>query len=271
MEVGGDVTGVHVERGVPFATPRDVDLRANVFRPSGDPAGWRTTAIVHVHGGVWNRGERTFFDDRCRAMAERGFPAATVDYRLAPEATYPAAVRDVETAVRWARATDAVSERTDRVVLVGHSAGAHLSALVAATAHRTPAGDRPGVPDDGFGDASAAPDGVVCFDGPYDLMGAEPGGETAQFVGCEPTEDPELYREASPRERADASHPPALLYHAADDEWLTRRETRAYRDVLACHGVDVDLHTPPGDHFFFADAPWFERTVEHTVDLVDAL
>jgi len=152
------------------------------------------------------------------------------------------------------RSGDALDRAPSRVVLVGHSAGAHLAALAAATAA------------DG-----ARPDGVVCFDGPYDLLGAEPGGETAEFMGCEPTERPERYREASPRERADADHPPALLYHAAVDEWLTRRETRAYRDVLACHGVDVALHTPPGDHFFFTEAPWFERTLGHTVEFVDRL
>ncbi len=254
-----------MERDVRFERRPECDLHANLFAPAGDLAGWRDVAFLHVHGGVWNRGERGFFDDRCRAVAERGFPTLTVDYRLSGDATYPAALHDVETAIRWVRSGEAFGVAPERVMLVGHSAGAHLAALAAST------GDEAAglAPDDGYGDASTAVDGVVCFDGPYDLLGAEPGGETADFIGCDPTDDPERYREASPRERATADHPPTLLYHADDDEWLTRRETRAYRDTLACHGVDVELRTPPGDHFFFTEPPWFDRTVEQTIAFAD--
>lgn len=257
------MTDVRTERSVRFKRTPECDLAANWFLPA--PAQRRPVVVVHVHGGVWNRGERSFFDDRCRALAERGVPAVTVDYRLSDQATYPAALRDVRSAVRWVRANAPFGTTPDRVVLTGHSAGAHLAALTAATAHGAAA------PEDGYGDATSGVDGVVCFDGPYDLLGAEPGGETADFIGGDPTDVPERYREASPRERATGDHPPARLYHAEDDEWLTARETRAYRDTLALTGVDVDLRTPPGDHFFFTESPWFERTLDHTVAFLDEL
>ncbi|MFC6954452.1 alpha/beta hydrolase [Halorubellus litoreus] len=256
-----------VDRDVSFKSTPERDLHANCFRPSASSEDLERGAVaVHVHGGVWNRGDREFFDDRCRALAARGLPAVTVDYRLSGEATYPAALQDVRSAVRWVRSERPLGFDPEAVVLVGHSAGAHLAALTAATASQ-PAHSP--TPTDPYGEASTAVDGVVCFDGPYDLFGAEPGSETADFVGGDPTDVPDRYRAASPREQADGQHPPALLYHADDDEWLTRRETRAYRDVLNCAGVDVELKTPPGDHFFFTDDPWFERTVEHTLDFVD--
>jgi len=270
------VLAVTADREIPFKSTPARELLANAFHPDADAttlagaeaARRRRTALVHVHGGVWNRGERSFFDDRCRALAARGFTALTVDYRLSGEATYPAALQDVQSAVRWLRADPPSRQAIDRIVLVGHSAGAHLTALVAATSDDP---DHAPSPADDYGDAPTAVDGIVCFDGPYDLLGAEPGGETAEFIGADPTEAPERYRAASPREQATSAHPSALLYHADDDEWLTRRETRAYRDVLAHDGVDVDLHAPPGDHFFFTEPPWFERTVDHTVDFVDSL
>lgn len=255
-----DVTS---KRKVRFKQTPERDLFANVFLPASDD--WRRTVLVHVHGGVWNRGDRSFFDDRCRALAAKGFPALTVDYRLSGEATYPAAAEDVKSAVRWVRSEEPFGITPRRIVLCGHSAGAHLAALTAATPNAEP------TPDDEYEGTATAVDGLVGFDGPYDCLGAEEDGETADFLGGSPTEIPDRYRHASPRERVTSAHPPTLLYHAKDDEWLTLRETRAYRDVLNVAGVDVELRTPPGDHFFFTEEPWFERTLDQTVTFVERI
>lgn len=249
------------KQGIRFKQTPERDLLANVFLPPADD--WRHTVVIHVHGGVWNRGDRSFFDDRCRAFAEQGIPALTIDYRLSGEATYPAALTDVKSAVRWVRSEEPFGTAPHQIVLCGHSAGAHLAALTAATAERGP------TPDDGYDDTSMAVDGLVGFDGPYDCLGAKEDGETADFLGGPPTEIPKRYREASPRAQVTPAHPPTLLYHAEDDEWLTLRETRAYRDVLNIAGVDVELRTPPGDHFFFTEEPWFERTVNQTVTFIE--
>jgi len=247
---------------VRFKRTPERDLLANVFRPP--PERRRSTTVICIHGGVWNRGERSFFDDRCRALAEHGIPAVTIDYRLSGEATYPAAAKDVKSAVQWVRQNEALGTESDHIVLCGHSAGAHLAALTAATGGDTPA------PDTEV-NASLTVDGIVCFDGPYDLLGAKEGGETADFMGGSPVEIPEQYLEASPRERATSAHPPTLLYLAEDDDWLTMRESRAYRDVLNSCNVDVELRTPPGDHFFFTEQPWFERTINHTVTFIEQI
>lgn len=248
------MSGVSTHRDVRFKRTPERDLYANAFLPSGDD--WRDTVVVHVHGGVWNRGDRSFFDDRCRALAERRLPAVTVDYRLSGEATYPAALNDVKSAVRWVRSERPFGTTPQNLVLCGHSAGAHLAALTAAT------GDTGPTPEDEFEETASTVDGIVCFDGPYDLLGAAEGSETAEFMGGDPTEIPERYRDASPRERVTEAYPPTLLYQAEDDDWLTMRETRAFRDVLNIAGVDVELYTPPGDHFFFTEDPWFGRTVD---------
>jgi acetyl esterase/lipase len=235
---------ITVKRDTRFKKTPERDLFADVFLPS--PARRERAVVICIHGGVWNRGERSFFDDRCRALAERGFPAVTVDYRLSDEASYPAALNDVKSAVRWIRSVQPFGTSPRRVILCGHSAGAHLAALTATT---TPS--EPTTPDDDYEDADTTVDGLVCFSGPYDLLGAEEDGETADFMDGSPTEVPERYREAFPRERVTSSHPPTLLYLGEDDEWITMRETRAYRDVLDIADVDVELFTPSGDHFFF--------------------
>jgi len=251
------------KRDVLFKQTPERDLLANVFLPSLEEH--RSTAVICIHGGVWNRGERSFFDDRCRALAEQGVPALTIDYRLSGEATYPAAAKDIKSAVRWVRLDESFGTIPDQIVLCGHSAGAHLAALTAATGTDKPK------PDTEVEDAALTVDGIVCFDGPYDLLGAKEHGETTDFMGGSPIEIPERYREASPRERATSAHPPTLLYLAEDDEWLTMRESRAYRDVLNILDVDVELRTLPGDHFFFTEKPWFERTVNQTVTFIEGL
>lgn len=211
------MSGVSARRDICFKQTAERDLLADIALPAGGE--WRNTVILHVHGGVWNRGERTFFDDRCHAFAERGFPSLTVDYRWSGEATYPAALHDVQSAVRWVRTEEPCGTTSQRVILCGHSAGAHLTALVAASEKRRDP------PVDGYGDTPCSVDGLVCFDGPYDLLGAEENSETADFMGGQPTDVPQLYREASPPEQVTSEHPPTLLYHAKDDEWLTLRET----------------------------------------------
>lgn len=255
------MSDVTVERELRFKRTPDGDLFATAYLP---PEGGRLeTTILLIHGGVWNRGDRSFFDERGRALADRGIPAVAIDYRLAGDATYPAALKDVKSAVRWLKSEPPTGGRPNRVVLCGHSAGAHLAALTAAAPTATPA------PDDAYGDASSAVDGLIGFAGPYDLLGAREDGETAEFIGGPPSAIPERYRDASPRERVTAAHPPTRLYHGTEDEWLTLRETRAYRDTLRLAGVDVELRTPSGDHFFFQEAPWFERTIDHTVSFLE--
>jgi acetyl esterase len=88
----------------------------------------RHGCVVYVHGGGWVTGGPTYGDELCRTLAAvSGREVLAVDYRLAPEHPFPAALDDVEAAVRWAAASYGTSE----VTLVGDSAGGNLAAGVA--------------------------------------------------------------------------------------------------------------------------------------------
>jgi acetyl esterase len=82
--------------------------------------------FVWIHGGGWALGDLDCFDSMCRAVANR-VPCSvlSVDYRLAPEHVFPAAIDDVWTAVHWA------SRRFEAVAVGGDSAGGNLAASVA--------------------------------------------------------------------------------------------------------------------------------------------
>jgi acetyl esterase len=93
------------------------------------PAGGERAALVYLHGGGWVLGGLDSHGPLCQTLAARsGQAVVAVDYRLAPEHRYPAAVQDAFTAFRWAH------ERFDRLAVGGDSAGGHLAATVARRA-----------------------------------------------------------------------------------------------------------------------------------------
>jgi len=93
------------------------------------PAGGERAALVYLHGGGWVLGGLESHGPLCQTLAARsGQAVVAVDYRLAPEHRYPAAVEDAWTAFRWSQ------ERFDQLAVGGDSAGGHLSATVARRA-----------------------------------------------------------------------------------------------------------------------------------------
>ncbi|MGG7099502.1 alpha/beta hydrolase [Rhodococcus sp. 24CO] len=86
--------------------------------------------VVHFHGGGWVTGDFDYADPLCRLLAETaGVPVVSVDYRLAPEHPFPAAVDDALTVLRWVASG---SEGLDPwIVVTGDSAGGNLAAVSA--------------------------------------------------------------------------------------------------------------------------------------------
>jgi acetyl esterase/lipase len=113
-----------------YAKPGGTELLARVYRPRGEPA-QPLIGIVDVHGGAWNRGDRTVGVHAGRGLAASGVVVASLDFRQGPDHTHPAASADVAAGVRWMRAH---ARRLDvdpgRICLMGQSSGGHLALLV---------------------------------------------------------------------------------------------------------------------------------------------
>ena len=112
------------------AVDRQVDtpsgsLRLREFRPE-DPAG----AMLHIHGGGWVTGEPALTDLLHEALADHlQLAIVSIDYRLAPEHPFPAGPDDCEAAALWLVEHATEEYGTERLLIGGESAGAHLSAL----------------------------------------------------------------------------------------------------------------------------------------------
>src|SRR5262245_19796159 len=98
LEVPDDVL---FERNVEYANPDDQHLQLNLARPKKSVG--QMPAVLCIHGGGFRAGTRESYDKLCVTLAQKGFVAATVMYRLAPKYQFPAAVQDTKAAVRWLR------------------------------------------------------------------------------------------------------------------------------------------------------------------------
>jgi acetyl esterase len=126
---GGGIFGPvpRSERAVTRVVPGpDGGVPVRIVRPEGGPR----AVLLHIHGGGWTLGGADQQDPLLEALADRcGVAAVSVEYRLAPEHPYPAAPDDCEAAALWLLREGRAEFGTDRLLIGGESAGAHLAVV----------------------------------------------------------------------------------------------------------------------------------------------
>ena len=106
-------------------------LTLNVFSPKKKDKELKQV-LVFVHGGNWANGDKSLYGFFGRGMAKKGIVAVVIDYRLYPSTTYDGMAMDVAQSVKWVKEHIAsYGGNPDSIFISGHSAGAHLAALIA--------------------------------------------------------------------------------------------------------------------------------------------
>jgi len=188
----------------------------------------RRPVIVFFYGGSWNSGRRQGYAFAARALAARGFVVIVPDYRLVPEVRYPDFLRDCAAAVRWTRGhAGRWGGDGERIVLIGHSAGAYNAAMVALD---------PGL----LGPDRGAIRGFAALAGPADFLPLDDPASIAAF-GAWPRP-----AETQPVSHAALGSPPALLLHGTGDTRVRLRNSRRLAARLEAAGGDVRLKLYPG-------------------------
>ncbi|WBY01439.1 alpha/beta hydrolase [Ramlibacter tataouinensis] len=121
------------------------DIALRLYRPAGSDAGQALPVLVYYHGGGWVIGNLDTHDVLCRQLCNgSGCAVVAVDYRLAPEHPFPAAVDDAIAATRWIHANaGSLGLDGSRLAVGGDSAGGNLAAVVSLTERDAGAGGLP--------------------------------------------------------------------------------------------------------------------------------
>ncbi|MFZ6731817.1 alpha/beta fold hydrolase [Undibacterium sp. Ji42W] len=265
---------VRVLRNISYVSNQGQALQLDVFMParSNSPA---LSGIVLVHGGGWRSGTRDNLAPMAIRLAERGYVAAAISYRLSDAARYPAAVHDVKAAIRWLR-THAVEYQLDPkyIAVAGGSAGGQIAALVGVT------NDRPEFdPQTQPGAISSAVQAIINIDGLSDFTSEEarkyeddprkqPSAASAWFGGTY-AEMPEVWKEASPLTHVGKNTPPILFIGSAQKRFsLGRNEMVEKLNALGIANQTVLLPDTP--HSFWLFDPWLGTTVEAMTEFLES-
>lgn len=212
--------GVAITNGEAYGP--DGSHRLDVYAPSAPGA--PRPVVVFFYGGSWQNGRREDYFFAGAGLAARGFVAMLPDYRKYPQVVFPGFIDDGARAVAWARRhASRFGGDPARIFVMGHSAGAHIAAMLSL--------------DDRYlgGEALSPRDlsGLVGLAGPYDFL---------------PLRDPVLKTIFAPEETiartqpitfARAGAPPAFLATGADDTTVNPRNTANLAAKLRASGVSV--------------------------------
>jgi len=115
-------------RNIPYTAEKIERQMLDVYSPGVDK---KHPVVVWLHGGGWAFGNKTSVQQKPAAMVDRGYAFVSVNYRFVPNATVPEIATDVASAIRWVQKNgEKYGIDTEQIFVAGHSAGAHLSALV---------------------------------------------------------------------------------------------------------------------------------------------
>jgi acetyl esterase/lipase len=247
------VDEVQVRDEVVFGSGGGRELRCDIYTPPGRPA--NAAAVLMLHGGGWRGGDRSMVRGYGERLAAEGFVCVGSEYRLIPEAPWPAQIEDVKTALRWlrARSTD-LGVDPERIALLGRSAGAHLALLAAGTPGAQAfagEGGNAGVSETVQAVAAIFPP-VLFYNGENRVHGGTPA---KALLGDAATGD--LARAASPVAYVSSDYPPTFLLHGTADTVVPPSASMMMYEALVAAGVPAELHMYAEQPHGFAGQPAF--------------
>ena len=251
------------ERDLIYYSIKNRNLHADLFYPKNKSKA-KIPAVILIHGGGWASGNKSHSIPMAQKMAENGFVAASVEYRLSPEAKYPGAITDLKTFVKWVKSNaEQYDIDTLKIAVLGCSSGATLASFLGTT------GQNPKFSSHEFeGTVSDKVHAIINIDGIVDFTDpAESGKDNnpqkpsagARWFGYTIKQNPEIWREASPLSYVNAQTPPTLFinsalprFHAGRDEFI---------QVLNRNNIYSEIHTIENTpHPFWLFHPWFDET-----------
>jgi acetyl esterase/lipase len=255
--------GMVIEQDLEYLDPGRAE-RLDLYRPAELPGDDKLFGgIVIIHGGGWTGGDKADLRefDTGTTLAKAGYVCVSVNYMMDAGKRWPTNVLDCKNGVRFLR-KNAEQYHIDpnRIGVIGGSAGGHLALMVAYTA------DDPDLePTSPYPGISSRVGAVVDMYGITDLLTrrktddkgtpiGQPGDTTALFPATR-SENPDLWRKASPVFRATKSAPPTLILHGTIDTTVDRDQATELDARLTEIGVPHQLiMLPDVGHTFYLNS-----------------
>ena len=272
--IGNPAFGAEISRQTfTYKTVGDCQIKADVYNAS--PETTRPIA-VWIHGGALIMGDRRGIDKTLLAMLiKAGHVVVSIDYRLAPETKLPAILEDVRDAFAWVRkeAPKSFTRSTDRVVVLGGSAGGYLTlvsgylieprpaALVSFWGYGDIAGNWYNHPDPFYRRQPLVPEAearasvgktVIAEPLPKDkrfrfyLYCRQNGLWPKEVAGLDPDAEPRAFDALCPIRNVSAKYPPAMLIHGTKDADVPHEQSVLMDRELTRQRVDHELVLVPG-------------------------
>ncbi len=215
----------------------------DIYVPAG--AKGKVPLVVFIHGGGWIGNDKYsdmgYMPNTIAAILNSGMAVASIDYRFATQAVFPAILQDCNKAVSFLYDNaNKYSLDKNKIALMGFSAGGHLASLMGTSQNNKminfyfPGTYRP-----------FQYKAVVDFYGPTDLV-LLPGNEDEKspegiLIGAAPLLRPDLAKAASPITYIDKNDPPFLIYHGEKDNIVSNKQSKLFSAWLAYYGVQNEL------------------------------
>jgi acetyl esterase/lipase len=234
---------------------KDTTLKADVLMPKEGKGPHPGVLLFHGGGGVI--GSRKTNLPIMIKLAQAGYVAVSVEYRLAPKYPFPAAIHDAKCAVRWLRANAEVyNVDTDQIAALGYSTGGQLASLLGLT---TPLDGLEG--EGPFPAYSSRVHVVISYYGIHDLKDWHKDGNLwarlslNSCLGGSPEKVGDLYTKVSPATYARGDRAAFLLIHGTKDDLVPCKQSEGMEKRLKAAGAEVRLLPIEGaGHNFAGDA-----------------
>lgn len=264
IEVESSVPEIGLHQNVTFAqyfTWPESRLQMDIYLPATQE---KAPAVIFAPGGWWLTAPKAAGIQICYQLAQAGFVAASIEYRLIGTVNYVESIGDVKAAIRYLRANaDKFNIDKNKIAVMGMSAGGYLASMVGVTN---------GVAKFEFGDnldQSSEVQAVVDIFGPTDLtkvaddypkakqdMYYSPGAPPSLIANGVPCyknnrggsilDTPETARDSNPINHIGKNTPPFLIMHGNADTTISPSQSKILYDALIKNGIDVDYYVING-------------------------
>ena len=226
--------------------------RLDVYRSR--PTTRRAPVVVFFYGGDWRSGSKAGYRFVAQALTSHGYLAIIPDYRLYPDVTFPGFVEDGALAVRWARDhAQQFGGDPDKLFLMGHSAGAHIAAMLTLDRHYL----------DDAGVTREAILGTVGLSGPYNFVLRDQDAPVFRLASATKPA-PQM----QPITFTDGTAPPMLLIHGAKDTIVDPKNTPELAAAIRAQGGHVQTisYSKRGHPDIALSLAWGFRWLAPTLD-----